>query len=69
VAIPAHVGIYGNEKADRPAEAAMKRAHKAVPRTAAEAQDRILEEIATGPPPFLVSVFLSTAGNKRRALN
>ena len=41
-----HVGIYGNEKADRLAKAAMKRAHKAVPRTAAEAQDRILEGFA-----------------------
>ena len=40
------MGIYGNEKADRLAKAAMQRAHKAVPRTAAEAEDRILEEIA-----------------------
>ena len=44
--IPAHVGIYGNEKADRLAKAAMERAHKATPHTAEEAQDRILEGYA-----------------------
>ena len=44
--IPAHVGIYGNEKADRLAKAAMERAHKATPRTAEESQDRILEGYA-----------------------
>ena len=42
----AYVGIYGNEKADRLAKAAMERAHKATPRTAEEAQDRILEGYA-----------------------
>ena len=41
--IPEHVGIYDNEKADRLIKTAMKRAHKEVPRTAAETQDRILE--------------------------
>ena len=33
--IPAHVGIYDNEKADRLVKAAMKPTHKAVPRTTA----------------------------------
>ena len=41
--IPAHVGIYDNEKTDRLVKAAMARSHKAVPRTAVESQDRILE--------------------------
>ena len=40
---PAHVGIYDNEKAERLAKAAMTQSHKAVPRTAVESQDRILE--------------------------
>ena len=38
--------IYGNERVDRLAKAAMERAHKAVPRTAQEQQDNILERMA-----------------------
>ena len=35
--------MHDNEKADRLAKTAKKRTHKAVPRTDAEVQDRILE--------------------------
>ena len=41
--IPAHVGIYHNEKVDSLAKATMRPTRKVVPRTAAETQDRILE--------------------------
>ena len=44
--VPAHVGIYGNEKADRLANAAVRSAHRAVPQTAEEAQDILLDRLA-----------------------
>ena len=44
--VPAHVGIYGNEKADRLAKAAAVRAHRAASRTDEEREDMALEGLA-----------------------
>ena len=43
--VPAHVGVYGNEKADRLAGAACKRAHRNCVLTPAERQERQLESM------------------------
>ena len=43
---PAHVGIYGNEKADRLAKAAARRAHQAAARTDEQRQEQALEALA-----------------------
>ena len=44
--VPAHVGIYGNERADRLAKAAARRAHVAASRTAEQRQERFVEALA-----------------------
>ena len=44
--VPAHVGIYGNEREDRLAKAAARRAHLAAARTVEQRQDQALEALA-----------------------
>ena len=44
--VPAHVGVYGNKKADRLAKVAAKRTHLAAARTEEQRQDQALEALA-----------------------
>ena len=46
VHVPAHVGVYGNERADRLAKAAANRAHRANARTDEEREEQALEALA-----------------------
>ena len=46
VHVPAHVGVYGNERADRLAKAAANRAHMANARTDEQREDQALEALA-----------------------
>ena len=44
--VPAHVDIYGNERADRLAKAAARRAHRAAARTVEERQEQEINALA-----------------------
>ena len=44
--VPAHVGVYGNERADRLVKAAARRAHLAAARTDEQREDQALEALA-----------------------
>ena len=44
--VPAHVGVYGNERADRLAKAANRRAHLAHDRTDEQREDQALNALA-----------------------
>ena len=46
VHVPAHVGVYGNERADRLAKAAASRAHLAATRTNEQREDQALDSLA-----------------------
>ena len=46
--VPAHVGVYGNEKANRLAAAASKRAHRNAHMSRRERDERNLESMADG---------------------
>ena len=44
--VPAHVGVYGNERADRLAKAANTRSHLANARTKEQREDQALDALA-----------------------
>ena len=44
--VPAHVGVYGNERADRLAKAAARRAHLANARTSEQREEQAVEALA-----------------------
>lgn len=44
--MPAHIGVYGNERADRLAKAAAKRSHLVTSRTEEQRQYQLLDALA-----------------------
>ena len=44
--VSAHVGVYGNERADRLAKAAARRAHAAAARTSEQREEQALDALA-----------------------
>ena len=54
--VPAHVGIYGNERADRLAAAAVKRAHRNCNLSREERDERVLENMADSIVARLISL-------------
>ena len=44
--VPTHVGVYGNERADRLAKAAARRAHAAAARTSEQREEQALDALA-----------------------